>query len=62
MYQIGRKHTKCVVDFRQANMLGHDKSGLQNLVYKISFTKSQKFLSVHVAKDESKRGEGALSV
>ena len=57
MYQIRRKHTKCVVEFRQANMLGHDKYGLQNLVNKIS-----KFPhSVCVAKDESKRGEGALS-
>ena len=24
MYQIRRKHTKCIADFRQANMLGHD--------------------------------------
>ena len=52
-----RKHTKCVVEFRQANMLGHDQSGLHNLVNKIS-----KFPhSVRVAKDESKRGEGDLS-
>ena len=57
MYQMRRKHTKCVVEFRQANMLGHDQSGLHNLVNKIS-----KFPhSVRVAKDESKRGEGALS-
>ena len=31
MYQIRRKHTKCVVDFGQANMLGHDNSGYQNI-------------------------------
>ena len=41
MYQIRKKHTKCVVDFRQANVLGHDKSGLQSLVYKISKNSSQ---------------------
>ena len=58
MYQIRRKHTKRVVDFQQANMLGHDKSRLQNLVYKISKIP----YSVRVAKGESKRGEGALSV
>ena len=53
MYQIRRKHTKCVVDFRQANMLGYDKSGFQNLKIRHS---------VRIAKDESKRGEGALSI
>ena len=48
MYQIRRKHTKCVVDFGQANMLGHGNYGYRRdaLTYK----------------DESKRGEGALSV
>ena len=52
MYQIRRKHTKCVVDFRQANMLGHDKSGLQNLVYKIS-----KFLTVFALRKARAKGE-----
>ena len=58
MYQIRKKHTKCVVDFRQANMLSHDKSGSQSLVYKISKIPH----SVRVAKGESKRGVRALSV
>ena len=31
MYQIRRKYTKCVVDFGQANMLGHDNYGHQNI-------------------------------
>ena len=31
MYQIRGKHTKCVVHYRQANMLGHDNYGYQSI-------------------------------
>ena len=56
MYQIRRKNTKCVADFRQANMLGHDNYGYLN----IKIPRSVR--DVFTYKDESKRSKGALSV
>ena len=47
MYQIRRKHTKCVVDFRQANMLGHDNP--------------HSVRDAFTYKNERKRGKGTLS-
>ena len=56
MYQIRRKHTKCVVHFRQANMLGHDSYGYESIKISLSVRDALRY------KDESKRGEGALRI